>query len=149
MKPMKRRMWIALGLMMASILPAQADGDRMIDWEQLPAQAREFLTTHFEGKALSLAKEDRELFELRYEVVLVGGEKIEFSRSGAWEEVSCRYASIPSAIVPHEILSQVQRRYPEVAMTEISRERNRYEVQLANGMELIFDRQGRLIGWDD
>lgn len=146
---MKSKMWIALGLIMASILPAKADGDRMIDWEHLPAQAREFLTTHFEGKALSLAKEDRELFELRYEVVLVGGEKIEFSRSGVWEEVSCRYASIPSAIVPHEILSQVQRRYPEVAMTEISRERNRYEVQLANGMELIFDRQGRLIGWDD
>lgn len=146
---MKSKMWIALGLLMASILPAKADSDRMINWEQLPAQAREFLTTHFEGKALSLAKEDRELFELRYEVVLVGGEKIEFTRSGAWEEVSCRYASIPSAIIPPEILSQVQRRYPDVAVTEINREFKRYELQLSNGMELIFDRQGRLVGWDD
>lgn len=149
MKPMKSKMWIALGLLMASILPAKADDDRMINWEQLPAQAREFLTTHFEGKALSLAKEDRELFEVRYEVVLVGGEKIEFTRSGAWEEVSCRYASIPSAIIPPEILSQVQSRYPDVAVTEINRESKRYELQLSNGMELIFDRQGRLVGWDD
>lgn len=136
-------------LMLAIALTARADGDRLIDREQLPAKAREFLATHFGDKAVSLAKVDREIFDLRYEVVLVDGEKIEFTRSGEWDEVSCRYASVPVEIIPKAIYSQINQRYPDVVVRAINREFKHYEVKLSNGMELIFDRNFRLIGYDD
>lgn len=138
-----------LMLLLAVSWTAQAEGERAIDPAQLPERARAFLATHFAERAVSLAKADRDLFELRYEVVLMGGEKVEFNRSGEWDEVSCRYASVPMAIVPEPIRRYLAQHHPDRQVVEINREHRRYEVELAGGPELKFDTEGRLVGWDD
>ena len=144
---MKKFVWIIM--MLAMSWTAQADSDRAIAYNELPEKAKTFLATHFAERNISLAKKDRDLFEVHYEVLLMGGEKIEFTRMGEWEEVSCRYASVPMAIVPEPIRHYLAQHHPNHAVTEISREHRRYEVQLNGGLELRFDAEGRMVGWDD
>ena len=143
---MKRMLWIML--LCSITLTARADGDRPIDPKQLPERAQTFLATHFAERAVSLAKADRDLLELHYEVVLMGGRKIEFARSGEWEEISCHYTAVPKAVVPDAIRTHFEGMYPESQLLEIKRERGIYELKLNNGRELTYNRNLQLVDMD-
>ena len=143
---MKRMLWIML--LCSITLTARADGDRPIQPNQLPERAQTFLATHFADRAVSLAKADRDLLELHYEVVLMGGEKIEFARSGEWEEISCHYTAVPKGVVPDAIRTHFEGMYPESQLLEIKRERGIYELKLNNGRELTYNRNLQLVDMD-
>ena len=128
---------------------ATADEARPITMDKLPKGVVTFIETHFPGEKVSIAKVDRELFEVRYEVVLMNGAKMEFLGDGTWEEVDCRYQAVPDAVIPPEILASVKERYPECKILEINRESRTYEVKISNGLELIYDRRFHLIDIDD
>ncbi len=128
---------------------AVAGTDHPIDLEALPTKAKQFLATHFPNEQVSLAKRERDLFETRYEVLLVNSVKVEFLGNGEWEEVDCRYQAVPEAIVPTTIVYSVRERYPDATIIEINRDRRDYELKLNNGLELAYDLNGRLIDIDD
>lgn len=135
-------MFLALGV-------ACADVDRPISVEQLPEKAQKFLKEHFPSQKVSFAKEDIEILYKEYEVVLTDGTRLEFSSSGEWKSVDCKYGSVPKAIVPRQITDYLSKNYPEVAVLSIDYENKRYEVSLANRIELTFDKQFRLVDMDD
>lgn len=140
------------GVLIAAVFALQsvyAGTDRPIEVKELPAKAQAFIQTHFPDEQVSLAKRERDLFETRYEVLLVNSVKLEFLGNGEWEEVDCRYQAVPDAIVPPQILNSVRERYPDVKITEINRDRRDYELKLANGLELVYDLQYRLVDIDD
>ena len=83
------------------------------------------------------------------EVLFVNSVKLEFLGNGEWEEVDCRYQAVPDAIVPPQILTSVRERYPDAKIVEINRDKRDYELKLANGLELVYDLQYRLVDIDD
>ena len=56
---------------------------------------------------------------------------------------------VPAFFVPKAIASYVKGTYQNVAITKINKEYHGYDIELANGMELSFDRSGRFMGMDD
>ncbi len=146
---MKKNIFLATLLFVGWWQTASADNDRPISVDRLPAQATTFLSEHFPNDEVAFAKEERELFETRYEVVLASSAKIEFLSNGEWEEIDCRYQSVPEAVVPQAIREQLAQRYPNQQVREIKRERGRHEVTLSRGLELTFDRRNVLIDIDD
>jgi len=130
-------------------LTLSADDGKPIGREQLPAASQTFITSYFPGTDISFAKVERDFLSKSYEVFFVDGSKVEFDGDGEWESVDCKKQPVPSGIVPAQIARYVQERHPGQPIVQIDRDTRDYEVELANGIELKFDRRFQIIGYDD
>lgn len=138
-------------MMLFSAMPAfaEADHDRPVSIEEMPAAAREFIELHFPEARVALAKMERDFPDVSYEVIFTIGAKLEFDGGGEWTKVSCKYSSMPEGIVPEPLEMKSAELYPGVPVIEIERGRREIELKLANGMELTFRPDGRLLDIDD
>lgn len=148
-----RKMKKILTILLMSIICVPATGcekeDRAITLGDLPANAQTFITTHFGELKVALVTRDSDLFEKSYDVIFSNGSKVEFNGKGEWKSVDCKYDKVPDGIIPAQILSHVNENFPDNFIVEIDRDTRDYEVQLDNDMELKFDLQFNLIGYDD
>lgn len=144
-----KKIFLTAAISFLSFGVACADIDRPIEVKDLPTKAQTFLKQHFSNTAVSLAVEDKEFVFNEYEVVLVNGAKMDFDSSGEWTEIDCKYATVPDAIVPKQILSSVAERYPDAKVLKIKRQRKGYEVSLSNRLELSFDSKFKVVDIDD
>lgn len=128
------------------LLPITAmASDRLIPFDELPAEAQQFVKAHFaDAKVLQVKAEKDE-----YEVLLTNGFKLEFDLSGNWKEVKGRQAPVPEAVIPVRILSYVKEYYPDMSIMQIERSKWGYELELAGGLELEFDRNCNFVRVDD
>lgn len=128
---------------------ARADDDKPIQVSQIPQPAQQFIKQHFADSKIALAKMESDFFYKSYEVIFTNGDKVEFDKKGRWEEVNCKYSSVPVAIIPAAILNYVTTNYPDVKVQKIERDKKEYEVKLSNRTELKFDLKFNLIDIDN
>lgn len=145
----KTIMLILAGLILLNPLRAETDDDRPITIEELPSEARNFISLHFPGERVALALMERDFPDIDYKVVFATGAMAEFDRQGLWTEISCRYSEMPAGIVPEPMEAKAAELYPDSRVTEIERGRKGYELKLDNGMELTFGTDFRLLDIDD
>ena len=62
--------------------------------------------------------------------------------------MDCGNNAVPSSVVPKAISDYVSRNYKGQKIVELEINKNNYEVQLRNGLELKFDRSGRFLKAD-
>ena len=146
---MKKILFALVAFLSFGVSAVKADNDKIINKNELPAQAQQFINEHFNGVKLSYAKLERDFLENSYEVMLANGAKLEFSSKGAWEDVDCRYDEVPAAIIPQPIKEYIKSNYPGEKVLKIERERNRYELKLSNRLGLTFDENFRIIDIDN
>ncbi|WP_294628414.1 PepSY-like domain-containing protein [uncultured Bacteroides sp.] len=127
---------------------AFADDDRPIQVTQMPQSAQRFIKQHFADSKVALAKMESDFFNKSYEVIFTNGNKVEFDKKGDWEEVNCKFTSVPSAVVPPAIRKYIATNYPDTKVWNIGRDKKEYEVKLSNRVELKFDLQFNLIDID-
>ena len=128
---------------------ARADDDKPIQVTQMPQPAQQFIKQHFADSKVALAKMESDFFYKSYEVIFTNGNKVEFGKNGNWEEVNCKYTSVPTAIIPTTIQKSVTTNYPDTRVLKIERDKKEYEVQLSNRVELKFDLKFNLIDIDN
>lgn len=116
--------------------------------QDLPQAAQSFLTEHFDSEEVSLAiKDDNE-----YEVRFVNGWEVEFDRKGQWKKVDCKRDEVPAGIIsliPEAITSYLSVNFDKAFVTEISKDRSGYDIELNNGLDLDFTSKGQLKEIDD
>ena len=108
----------------------------------------QFIKQHFADSKVALAKMESDFFYKSYEVIFTNGDKVEFDNKGNWEEVNCKYSSVPTAIIPAAIQKYVATNYPDAKILKIERDKKDYEVKLSNRTELKFDLKFNLIDID-
>lgn len=123
--------------------------DRPIPVEQLPAAAKAFVKEHFPENAIVYAKIDIEMQKTEYEARLNDGSMVEFDEQGNWTQVECHYKAVPAALVPKAVADYVKAKFPDIAITMISRKWYGFEVELMGDLDLRFDKDGAFIGFDD
>lgn len=143
-----RKMFLTAAISVFALGVACAGVDRPIEVNELPDKAQSFLKTHFADVKVSLAKEDSEMLYNEYEVVLVNGAMLDFSSSGEWKQVDCKYGQVPGAIVPKQIKDYVAQKYPDAKIVKIERMRRGYEISLSSRIELEFDRNFKVVDID-
>ncbi|MBR5512247.1 MAG: PepSY-like domain-containing protein [Bacteroidaceae bacterium] len=126
-----------------------ADNDRVVTKNALPAKAQAFIAEYFAGKDIVAAKEEREFRVNSFEVLLTDGIKLEFYKNGAWKEVDCRNNAVPAGIVPAKITSYVNVHYPGTNIVKIDFDKYDYEVNLSNGLELTFNKRFKIVDVDN
>ena len=122
-----------------------ASCDRTVSVDKLPKQAKQFIAAHFNGvEVLSVRKDG-----LKYDVVMFDGTEIEFKSGGKWIEVDCGLNPLPDGILPPNITQYLAMRFPVNFATHVKYDHRRYEVELDNDIDLLFDKNGGFMGADD
>ena len=141
--------FIAVGIF-ALVLLMTACSDKPVAVEQLPQPVKAFIQQHFPGQAITYAEKDVELTGSKYDVVLADGTRVDFDTDNVWDKIECTMASpVPTAVIPAPIVAHIQTNFPDAMILKIDKDHDGYEVELANGLELKFNKQGVLTEMDD
>ena len=123
--------------------------DKKITAAELPATAQNFIKQHFKGQTITVAKMDKEMFDIDYEAVLSGGTEIEFDEKGDWKEIDGNHNALPASVIPTAINNYISSNYKGQGVVQIDKKRAGYDIELSNGTELEFDTNGKFLRIDD
>lgn len=120
------------------------------DASVLPKAAQTVLSNNFKA-GVSIVKIEKELGRVsEYEVILTDGTEITFDRNGNWDNVEVgNKSSVPSGFVPKAIADYVKAQQPGQKIIGIDKERSGYDVELSNGVEMKFNKEGKFLRYDD
>lgn len=130
------------------VLASAASDYRPITVEQLPAAAQSILTVHFKNIPTTFIGAEPEMIGLEYKVLLENGTQIEFDKKGNWKEIEST-VGVPETIVPALINQFVAQNHKGDKVNRIDRETWGYEVKLASGREVEFNKSFKFIKYDD
>ena len=142
---MTQKRFFLVALMCMIMSATTFASDRVITANQLPAAAQTFINQTFPGASIMYAEID----DGKYEVHLNDGTEINFDRKGNWDKVDCKLKAVPAHLIPATIASNVETLFSGTVITKIDKERYGYEIELSNGLDLKFNRQGMLSEIDD
>lgn len=128
---------------------AKADNDKPISLNELPQKSQKFIKQYFPKNEISYAKMEKEVWDKKYEVVFVNGEKIEFDKKGDWKEIDCKFSAVPEALIPAAIKKHLAEQYPQAKVIQIERDSKGYDVKLNNKLELKYTPTFQLKEIDD
>ena len=148
MKRILRILMIAICCMVSCNMVANADNDKPISVNALPAKAQTLLSQHFNGQKVMLATIEKGDINKSYDVVLQNGTKLEFDKKGNLTEIDCKQGKVPAKLIPQAIRNYLKKNYPAQAVKKIEMSKNEYEVELANGLDLTFNKHFQLIDID-
>lgn len=133
-----------------SLSACNHEDKKVIQFGELPQAAQTFVDTHFADKQVSIVYHDTELADKDYEVIFTDGANIDFSKKGEWTEVEDRDTNgVPTAIMLQGIVDYVSTNFAGQYVVQLGKERSNYEVELNNGLEMVFDKEGQFLRYDD
>ncbi len=141
--------FVALGIFAFTLLMT-ACSDKPVTADQLPEPIKAFIQQTFPGQTVSFVQKDLELTGNQYDVVLADGTRIEFDTDNQWDKIEGTMTTpVPTALIPQPVLTHLQANFPDAMITKIDKEHYGYEVELANGLELKYNKQGAIMEMDD
>ncbi|MBQ8674333.1 MAG: PepSY-like domain-containing protein [Bacteroides sp.] len=145
-----KKVFSFLFVALMAILPALAGEIVTQDINQLPQQARSFITKYFGNVKVSHIKIDSDFLQgKKYEVTLTDRTEIDFDSKGRWTEVDCQKKAVPAGLVPTYIQSYVNANFPRETITKMERKHGHIEAELSNDYTLKFSKKGKFIGMDN
>ena len=136
MNIMKKLLFLLLSVFTLQV--AQADNDKPITFDKLPAKAQTFIKQNFPTEKVAFTKMEKGFLDTSYDVVFVNGNGVEF----------CKRSSVPTKAVPAQITKFVKESHPNATILKLERDRYTYEVKLSNFWEIKFDKQFNVIDMD-
>ena len=134
----------------ALVLLMTGCSDKPVMPTELPAPVMSFIQQTYPGQTITFAQKDLELTGWKYEVFLADGSHVEFDTDDMWDKVESPMTQpVPAQLIPAPIAAHIQTNFPGAFVTKIDKESNGYEVELANGVELKYNKQGALMEMDD
>lgn len=148
MKRILRILMIAICCMVSCNMVANADNDKPISVNALPAKAQTLLNNHFNSQKVMLATIESGVVSRSYDVVLQNGTKLEFDKKGNLTEINCKQGIVPALLIPQTIKNYLKDNYAGQSVKKIEMNKNEYEVELTNGLDLTFNKHFQLIDID-
>ena len=148
MNTLKTLSTIAFSLLVFGIATAQDEG--LVPASALPANAQTFVNQYFSANDIVSVWQDTEKGKVEeYTVLFADGTEVEFHADGNWKEVKARNGQVSPKIVPAKIAKYVQKKFPKAMIKEIKKGRTKYEIDLTNNVELLFNLNGNFLKIDD
>ena len=148
MKRTMRVMMVAIACMCSYYMAATADNDKSISVTALPAKAQTLINTHFGNQKVMLATIESGVISKSDDVVVQNGTKLEFDKKGNLTEVDCKQGAVPAQLVPQAINNHLKENHAGQSVKKIEIDKNEYDVELTNGMDLTFNKHFQLIDID-
>ena len=148
MKRIFRILMIAICCMVSCNMVANAGNDKPIAVNALPVKAQTLLNKHFNSQKVVLATIESGLVSRSYDVVLRNGTKLEFDKKGNLTEIDCKQGTVPPQLIPQAIKNYLKGNYKGQSVKKFEINKNEYEVELTNGLDLTFNKHFQLIDID-
>ena len=147
---MIRKLLIALVALIGISSAAMASDKYVHDTSVLPKGAQTTLAKNFKSK-VSVIKIDKDFGRVsEYEVVMTDGSEITFDKDGNWKDVEVSATkSVPSGFIPTAISDYVKLNQKGKRIVGIEKTRGGYEIELSNGLEMKFDKEGKFVKFDN
>ena len=138
-----------LVVMFALTLCVLADNDKVIQINEMPKVAQQFVSKHFATHKVIVVKVESEFLSKSYDVIFANGDNIEFDKKGNWTSIDCEHTQVPGDVIPKKIASYINQHFPNTKILQIEKsDRKGYDVELSNGIDLEFDKHLRLVEVD-
>lgn len=138
-------------MLMLGIVTAMSAADTYAhDASVLPEAAKNTIKNNFKAK-VSVVKIDKTLGRIDdYDVTLSDGTEIEFDRSGNWKNVETSVnSSVPKGFLPKEAVTFINAKHNGKKVVGIEKKRYGYEIELSDGIDIQFDKNGKFIKYDN
>ncbi len=129
---------------LSALLLVACDKEKVVQSNDLPANAAGFISTHYPGKQILQVVKELDNLKTYYHVYLNNGTKLDFSRQGNIREIEGSEA-IPATVIPVLILNYVNTNYPTAFIRGWELEDATQEIKLSINTELEFDRNGNFL----
>ncbi len=143
-----KRFWLTVITSVFVCFTASADDDKPVEVAKMPVKAQEFMSRHFPGNDIAVAKQEGTFLLKSYDVIFINGDKVEFDRNGNWTNVECKYNLVPDGIVPAPIEEVIKTKFPGSKVKGIEKEERHYDVKLDNDVDLKFNYSFKLVKID-
>lgn len=112
-----------------------------LQFNELPASAREFINQHFTSDFHHAIKTVINK-NITYDVFLDDNTEIEFSDTGRWRVVDGKNKAVPHSFIQKQILDYVKIHHEKETIVTVARTDLNYKIKLSTGLDLIFDKVG-------
>ena len=129
-------------------MPANADNNKPIKVTDLPLKAQIVLSQHFNNQKVNFASIESGIIDKNYDVVLQNGTKLEFDKKGNVTEIDCKQGAVPEKLIPQAINTYLQENYSGQTVRKIEFNKNEYELELSNGIDITFNKHFQVIDID-
>ena len=129
-------------------MPANADNNKPIKVTDLPLKAQTVLSQHFNNQKVNFASIESGIIDKNYDVVLQNGTKLEFDKKGNVTEIDCKQGAVPEKLIPQAINTYLQENYSGQTVRKIEFNKNEYELELSNGIDITFNTHFQVIDLD-
>ena len=129
-------------------MPANADNNKPIKVTDLPVKAQTVLSQHFNNQKVTFASIESGIIDKNYDVVLQNGTKLEFDKKGNVTEIDCKQGAVPEKLIPQTIRTYLQENYSGQTVRKIEFNKNEYELELSNGIDITFNKHFQVIDID-
>ena len=122
--------------------------EKVISGDKIPSEIYDFVNKNFPDSKIVRVEHDRDLTESTYEVDLDNRTEITFSADKKPIEVDSETA-LPKDLIPVEISNYVTETYPDAFINGWEKEGKNHQIELSNGVDLVFDDENNLVEMDD
>lgn len=124
--------------------------NKSADLQQLPEKSQSFIQAHFSNLEVMRVKVKTKRDQVeKYKVKMSGREKIEFDGNGDFYKIDMQCGKVPASLLSSSIKTYVSQHYPDLYITQLKFKKRYDEIELSNGLELEFDKNGRFLRIDD
>ena len=135
-------MMIAICCMLSCFIQANADNGKPINFFYFSVNSLRVLNKHFKHQNVALVRVETGITNKTYDVILQNGTKLEFDKRGNVTEIDCKQgAAVPGKLIPQAISKYLQNNYPRQTVRKIEFNKNEYEVELTNGLDITFNKR--------
>lgn len=140
---------ISLTIVLFLVMTTITAQDRIIHQSQLPLEIQNYVKKHFPNEKILTVEEDKDYFSTSYEIQLQNNIELEF-KGVSIKEISSK-SKLPNSVIPLKIRNYISEKYPNSYITdwELDDYERRQQVELNNGLELEFNKNGKFIKLDD
>lgn len=115
---------------------------------ELPAAVIEYIETYFPAQPIDKAVKEFDMRSTWYEVDFKNGVELKFNEAGEILEMESDLA-LPDAALPANVVSYVKENYAGHYIVGWEKEKKGQEIELNDGTELKFNKDGEFVREDD
>ena len=135
-------------IVLSTVFMASARNNVTYSDAVLPANAKAILSQHFKSKVNHVKVDKGVLGGTEYEVILQNGTEVDFKGDGSLKEVDAGKNAVPQGLVLQPIKTYIKNNYGNKKIVQLEVKDKGYEIELADGKELVFDRAGNFVRED-
>ncbi|HRN56267.1 MAG TPA: PepSY-like domain-containing protein [Agriterribacter sp.] len=138
---------INLVILLALFSFASCEKETVLQENDLPAEIKNYVATHFPSGRIIQSVKDRDGLEVTYDLILEGNISLEFNKKKEITDIEGS-TRLPDSVIPSGIRDYIAANYPGNFVTGWELDDRNQQVTLDNGLELEFNMAGDFLRID-